>query len=293
MHSVCFVRNTGSLLGVYQRAQAKLQEAEVANEVIKVKESLDQDVNPNEAKRPADLRTEYYELLNIAQLMNPPRFRLDQFPIISAIVIFEKPKSRDVCLHAHRKFAPQHTLNCFRQAPLDFLFRGHYLLTVSEPPEPYAIYWDNYHLSIVRKDIFGLLLTVLILLFLSITLAFTYALQEQFESINYSTYCPKQYLYAKEGNVETAEEIQFIRNCFCERMNVLQLAYGWQEEYQTRCREWVENVQDYYYALPCYGIVVTLINWSLKKTVEFGATWLKFTDITSEAKFQMTLLYFL
>ena len=44
-------------------------------------------------------------------------------------------------------------------------------------------------------------------------------------------------------------------------------------------------------ALPAYGIVVSLTNFLLRQVVEFGATWLKFTDITSEAKFQMTLLY--
>ena len=67
------MRNTGSLLEVYQRAQAKLYEAEVANETNKVKQSLDIPISTRETKRPADLRTDYYELLNIGQLMNPLR----------------------------------------------------------------------------------------------------------------------------------------------------------------------------------------------------------------------------
>lgn len=154
------------------------------------------------------------------------------FPIESAIIIFEKPNSREVCLLAHRDFAPKHTLNCCRRVPLDFLFRGHYHLTVGRPPEPYAIYWDNYHQSMVRKLVFGLFLTVLTLLFLSITIGATYALHA-LESASHSTYCPKQYLYAKLENVQTKEEAQFINNCFCERLDVVQLVSGWQEKYQS------------------------------------------------------------
>jgi len=223
--------------------------------------------------------------------MNPLRLKLDQFPLESAIIIFEKPKSKEVCLHAHREFAPVNTLDCFRKVPLDFLFRGHYHLTVSEPPEPYAIYWDNYHQSMVRKLVFGIFMLILVLLFLSITIGCSYALEKQFDSINYSTYCPKQYIYAKYENVETKEELQFIDNCFCERLNVLQLAYGWQQKYQSRCPEYLKNVTRYYFALPAYGIIVATTNFALRKIVEFGSSWLKFTDITSEAKFQMTLLY--
>ena len=172
-------------------------------------------------RRAKALETEYHELLNIAQDQNPLRLKLNQFPIVSAMVVFETPKSKTVCLNAHRQFAPYYKLNCFSKTPLDFLLRGHYHLTVSEPPEPHSIYWDNYETSMTRRIIMGVLLSVILLLCLAITWVFTMALEDQFDSINYSSYCPKQYLYAKEENVETPEEVQFIRNCFCERLNIL------------------------------------------------------------------------
>lgn len=153
--------------------------------------------------------------------MNPQRYRLDQFPIVSAIVIFEKPKSRDVCLYAHRKMAPEYTLNCMRKVPLEFLFRGHYHLTVEEPPEPHAIYWQNYRENVARKLVFGFLLSMIIIICLGITLSFTFVLKERFEAINFSTYCPKQYLYAKPENVVSDEELQYINNCFCERLSIV------------------------------------------------------------------------
>lgn len=91
--------------------------------------------------------------------------------------------------------------------------------------------------------------------------------------------------------METQEEIQFIRNCFCERLNILQLAFGWQQKYQDRCEEYIGKVNNYYYSLPAYGLVVSIVNWALKMTVKNGSRWLKFKDITTEAKFQMTFLY--
>lgn len=45
--------------------------------------------------------------------------------------------------------------------------------------------------------------------------------------------------------------------------------------------------------MPSYGLVVSLVNWGLKKVVQAGAKWIKFKDITSEAKFQLTFLYIL
>jgi hypothetical protein len=117
--------------------------------------------------------------------------------------------------------APEYTLNCCRKVPLEFLFRGHYHLVVSKPPEPHAIYWENYQENIVRKLVFGFLLSIIVVVCLAITLGFTFVLKDRFESINFSTYCPKQYLYAKDENVETEVELQYIRNCFCERLNVI------------------------------------------------------------------------
>jgi hypothetical protein len=135
------------------------------------------------------------------------RLKLSQFPIVSAMVTFETPKAKTVCMNAHRTYAPYYKLNCFKKTPLDYLLRGHYHLTVSDPPEPHAIHWDNFEAGMSRRIIMGLLLTVIIVLCLAITWLFTMALEKQFDSINYSAYCPKQYLYAKEENVETAEEI--------------------------------------------------------------------------------------
>jgi len=163
----------------------------------------------------------------MASNMNPSQLKLDQFPIVSAIVIFEKPKSKNVCLYAHNQNAPSITVNCCQQVPIEYLFRGHYHLVVTDPPEPFAIYWDNYRQGVVARIIAIISLIVLIGLALGGTVALTKILQEEIESINYSTYCPKQYLYAKEENVETKQEVQFIRNCFCERLNILQLAFGW------------------------------------------------------------------
>ena len=144
-----------------------------------------------------------------------------------------------------------------------------------------------------RQLIFSFFLLVISILCLSATFIFTFLLEQQFDSINFSSYCPKQYLYAKEENVVTQEEIQFIRNCFCERLNILQLAFGWQQKYQDRCEEYIGKVNNYYYSLPSYGLCVSIVNWALKMTVKNGSRWLKFRDITSEAKFQMTFLYVL
>ena len=221
MHSVSLIRDTGSLLQVYQFAQEKLFQSEMAAEVVNATRAEGQAVDSKTAAAASTLHRQYTELLNIGELMNPLRHRLDQFPIVSAIVTFEKPQSRDVCLYAHGTMAPEYTLNCCRKVPLEFLFRGHYHLVVSKPPEPHAIYWENYQESIGRKLVFGFLLSIIVFVCLAITLGFTFVLKDRFESINFSTYCPKQYLYAKNENVETELELQYIRNCFCERLNVI------------------------------------------------------------------------
>jgi hypothetical protein len=77
--------------------------------------------------------------------MNPKKIKLHQFPIEAAIVVFENPKARDVCLKAYAKYSPYYQLNCFRKVPLKFLFRGHYHLHLRKAPEPNAIYWENYN----------------------------------------------------------------------------------------------------------------------------------------------------
>lgn len=142
-----------------------------------------------------------------------------------------------------------------------------------------------------RTLLFGFLLSVIILICLSITLGFTYALKDRFSSLSFKTYCPKQYLYAKAENVETDEELKFINNCFCERLNVVQLAFGWQQQYQQQCTDYLVHISDYYLALPVYGLVIAVINWALKKIVTMGTVWLRYRDITSEAKFQMTMVF--
>ena len=100
-------------------------------------------------------------------------------------------------------------------------------------------------------------------------------------------------MYAKYENVETELEIQYINNCFCERLNIFLLAYGWQEEYQDRCPDYLNNINYYYFALPVYGLATSFTNIALTAVVEFGTAWLKFTNITSEAKFKLTLVWFL
>lgn len=76
--------------------------------------------------------------------INTKRLKLDKFPILSAIVVFESTKAKDVCLKAYERFAPKYTVNCLHTTPLDFLFKGHFHLEVTNPPEPFAIYWENY-----------------------------------------------------------------------------------------------------------------------------------------------------
>mmetsp|Transcript_10713 Transcript_10713/g.17986 ORF Transcript_10713/g.17986 Transcript_10713/m.17986 type:complete len:215 (+) Transcript_10713:938-1582(+) len=145
----------------------------------------------------------------------------------------------------------------------------------------------------VRRLVMGLLLFFIISLYFSMSLGFAVGLKTQFESINYSAYCPKQYLYAKEINVQTEQERVYIRNCFCERLDILQLAYGWQTQYQSRCPDYIAKIKFYYVALPTFGLVVQATNLAMSKTVVYGSRWLKFRDVTSEAVFQLTLLYFL
>ena len=38
--------------------------------------------------------------------INTKRLKLDKFPILSAIVVFESTKAKDVCLKAYERFAP-------------------------------------------------------------------------------------------------------------------------------------------------------------------------------------------
>ena len=45
--------------------------------------------------------------------------------------------------------------------------------------------------------------------------------------------------------------------------------------------------------MPAYGIVIAIMNWALRKSVQMTTRWLRFRDITTEAKFQMTLLFVL
>ena len=85
----------------------------------------------------------------------------------------------------------------------------------------------------------------------------------------------------------------FSRNCFCERLTILELAFGSQQQYQDKCYEYLTNVLNYYYALPSYGIIVAMVNWALKKLVEIATLWMRFKDTTSEAKFTLTLVYML
>ena len=98
--------------------------------MIKFKLSKGKQVTSAEHNESKKLQRTYTELLNVAAANNPLKYKLDQFPISSAIVVFESPKARDVCILAHQKFAPDLTLDCRSQPPLEFLFRGHYHLTV-------------------------------------------------------------------------------------------------------------------------------------------------------------------
>ena len=117
-------------------------------------------------------------------------------------MIFEKPKAKDVCIYAHHKYSPEFTLNC-KQVPLDFLFRGYYPLTVKQAPEPALIYWENYKKNVGRQLLYGTIMLLLILALFLVSLGITFAMSETFNSLSFKTYCPKQYLYAKEENVET------------------------------------------------------------------------------------------
>ena len=54
-----------------------------------------------EVDKAAKTKRHYEGLRALAQELNPVKLGYDQFPIDSAIVIFESTKSRDVCLFAH------------------------------------------------------------------------------------------------------------------------------------------------------------------------------------------------
>lgn len=102
-----------------------------------------------------------------------------------------------------------------KKVPVDFKFRGHYHLDVDIPPEPSGINWENYKTTFCSRFFFSIVLALILSSLLVASILLTYSIKEIFDSINYSTYCPKQYLYAKEENVRTDAEIQFINNCFC------------------------------------------------------------------------------
>ena len=73
----------------------------------------------------------------------------------------------------------------------------------------------------------------------------------------------------------------------------MQLAYGWQMQFQGVCFEYIASIAYYYVALPVYGLTIQVTNTAISKTVLYAARWLKFKDVTSEAVFQMTFLYFM
>ena len=45
--------------------------------------------------------------------------------------------------------------------------------------------------------------------------------------------------------------------------------------------------------MPVYGVAVCIVNYALKRIVLAGTRWMRFKEITAEAKFQMTLLFVL
>lgn len=144
--------------------------------------------------------------MTVGQIKNPLKMKTEQFPIAAAIVVFEKPKARDVCIFAHDQYAPAYTLNCAKKPPMEMLFRGYYPLNVTAAPEPASIYWENYRSTVIRKVIFGIILFCLLIGILFVSIVITAVLSEIFNSLEFSTYCPKQYLYAKDRNVITAQE---------------------------------------------------------------------------------------
>ena len=85
--------------------------------------------------------------------------------------------------------------------------------------------------------------------------------------------------------MQTDLEKMFVHNCFCERLNIMQLAFGWQEIYQDKCPDYLENVNNYYYGLPAYGLVVSGVNNLFNRMVFYTSKWMRFQDITSEATF--------
>lgn len=291
VHSVVLLRDVQDLLEIYQVAQQKLFEAEELKTEIELKKASGQTVSDKEVVRAKTLQDHYKKLIEAAIVLNPSKLQLDKFTIVSAIVIFEKPKSRDVCLFAHEEFAPTFTLACWRKTPAEFLFRGHYHLSVAVPAEPFAINWANMKDNAGTRILFSLLLFLILVILLAINIYMTMTLQKEFESLDYSSYCPKLFLYAKEENVKSELEKTFVRNCFCERVNIMELAFGYQSKYKDKCSDYLSNVHKYYLALPGYGLLIAFFNWILKKLVEFTAIWYRFKDITGEATFQLTLLY--
>ena len=135
-----------------------------------IKAKVGEVVKPEEAALVGKLKQKYTELLNVANQRNVLKYKLDQMPIASAIIIFEKPKSKDVCLNAHDRYAPKNGYG--RKPPLDFLFRGHYHLEVTSAPEPNSIYWENYNENSCRKLIFIVIFVIMILISLLITFSF-------------------------------------------------------------------------------------------------------------------------
>ena len=64
-------------------------------------------------------------------------------------------------------------------------------MTVTVPPEPYSIYWDNLHSSAVNKMCFILALIFFVLVLYACLIFLTITLQDEFESLDYTAYCPK------------------------------------------------------------------------------------------------------
>ena len=101
VNSVAFLRDTGELLEIYQQAQDRLLRSEIENERIALKKKLKLKVKDKETDRVDNLYEQYLSLVNLGDSINNKRLKLDKFPILSAIVVFESPFSKDVCLKAY------------------------------------------------------------------------------------------------------------------------------------------------------------------------------------------------
>lgn len=92
--------------------------------------------------------------------------RIDDYPALGAIVVFETQRQRDKALRILKHFEREHTK---KKYPRKFLFKGVHKLSVAPIANPTHLNWLNYEVTAFYKILRFVIVAVPVLLFWGIT----------------------------------------------------------------------------------------------------------------------------